>query len=151
MSAQGAEIPPCPPLIKGGDKKLPLQKGTARSAGGFFMLTTGSNALAVTMLQPRAVDLGPLDFIPLGEGRAYIVGGCTITVFRQRDGRLFATDNECPHRGGPLADGIVGAGKVICPLHAWKYDLATGRCLGEDVTLRTYPVHAVNGRIVVEV
>jgi nitrite reductase (NADH) small subunit len=97
------------------------------------------------------VDLGPVDFIPLGEGRAYVVAGRTIAVFRQRDGRLFAADNKCPHRGGPLADGIAGAGKVICPLHAWKFDLATGRCLGEEVRIRTYPVREVNGHIVVEI
>jgi nitrite reductase (NADH) small subunit len=99
----------------------------------------------------RLVDLGPVNFIPLGEGRAYIVNDVTIAVFRQRDGRLFATDNACPHRGGPLADGIVGAGKVICPLHAWTFDLETGRCLGENAAIRTYPVQAANGRIVVEI
>jgi nitrite reductase (NADH) small subunit len=91
-----------------------------------------------------------VDFIPPGEGRAYVIADRTIAVFRQRDGRLFASDNVCPHRGGPLADGIVGASKVICPLHAWKFDLETGRCLGEEVTIRTYPVREVDGRIVVE-
>ena len=93
------------------------------------------------------IDLGPLDFIPLGEGRAYTLGGKTIAVFRQRDGRLFATDNACPHKAGPLADGLVGSGKVICPLHMWKIDLETGRCLGEAGAVRTYPVRAANGRI----
>ncbi len=93
------------------------------------------------------IDLGPLDFIPPGEGRAYTLGGQTIAVFRQRDGRLFATDNACPHKAGPLADGLVGSGKVICPLHMWKIDLETGQCLGEDGAVRTYPVRATNGRI----
>ncbi len=98
----------------------------------------------------HTVDLGPVEFIPLGEGRAYTVQDLTIAVFRQRDGRLFATDNTCPHRGGPLADGIVGAGKVICPLHARKFDLATGQCLGEDLTVRTYPVREINKRILLD-
>ena len=93
------------------------------------------------------IDLGPVDFIPLGEGRAYTFGGKTIAVFRQRDGRLFATDNACPHKAGPLADGLVGSGKVICPLHMWKIDLETGRCLGEDGAVQTYPVRTANGRI----
>jgi nitrite reductase (NADH) small subunit len=92
-----------------------------------------------------------VDFVPPGEGRAFVVNETTIAVFRQRDGRLFATDNTCPHRGGPLADGVAGGGKVICPLHAWKFDLETGHCLGEDVAIRTYPVRVVGGRIVVEV
>ena len=95
------------------------------------------------------IDLGPIDFIPLGEGRAYTFGGKTIAVFRQRDGRLFATDNACPHKAGPLADGLVGSGKVICPLHMWKIDLETGQCLGEDGAVRTYPVRATNGRILI--
>ena len=95
------------------------------------------------------IDLGPLDFIPLGEARAYTFGRKTIAVFRQRDGRLFATDNACPHKAGPLADGLVGSGKVICPLHMWKIDLETGRCLGEDGAVRTYPVRATNGRILI--
>jgi nitrite reductase (NADH) small subunit len=99
---------------------------------------------------PQRVDLGPIGFIPLGEGRAFVVNETTIAVFRQRDGRLFATDNTCPHRGGPLADGIVGGGKVICPFHAWKVDLTTGRCVGENATIRTYTVHEVSGRIVLE-
>lgn len=101
--------------------------------------------------QVRRVDLGPVGFIPLGEGRAFVVNETTIAVFRQRDGRLFATDNACPHRGGPLADGIVGGGKVICPFHAWKVDLETGRCLGENVIVQTYPVQVVDGHIVVEI
>lgn len=101
--------------------------------------------------QVRRVDLGPVDFVPPGEGRAYIVNDLTIAVFRQRDGRLFATDNACPHRGGPLADGIFGAGKVICPLHAWKFDLEIGRCLGENVAIPIYPVRVVSGHIVVEI
>lgn len=98
----------------------------------------------------QLVDLGPVGFIPLGEGRAFVVNETTIAVFRQRDGRLFATDNTCPHRGGPLADGIVGGGKVICPFHAWKVDLETGRCVGENATVSTYAIREVSGRIVLE-
>jgi nitrite reductase (NADH) small subunit len=100
---------------------------------------------------PRMIDLGPVGFIPLGEGRAFVVNDTTIAVFRQRDGRLFATNNACPHRGGPLADGIVGGGKVICPFHAWKIDLETGQCQGENVTIQTYPVQVVDGRIIVSI
>lgn len=98
----------------------------------------------------QTVNLGSIDFIPLGEGRAYKVGEVAITVFRQRDGQLFATQSQCPHRQGPLADGIVGAGTVICPFHGWKFDLATGSCVTEGVTLRTYPVYELDGRIIIE-
>ncbi|MBI3249512.1 MAG: nitrite reductase small subunit NirD [Deltaproteobacteria bacterium] len=99
----------------------------------------------------RSVDLGTVDSVPLGEGRAYTVNNLGIAVFRQRDGQLFATESTCPHRNGPLADGLVGDGKVICPLHAQKFDLTTGHCAGEDMAIRTYPVREVHGHIVVEI
>ncbi len=98
----------------------------------------------------RSVDLGSVEVIPPGEGRTFVVQQTEIAVFRQRDGQLFAVDNHCPHRGGPLADGIVGGGTVICPLHARKFDLATGRCQGEEMPLRTYLVRVVNHRILLE-
>ena len=107
--------------------------------------------MRVTEQQVCRFDLGPVDFIPPGEGRAYVVNDLTIAVFRQRDDRLFATNNQCPHRQGPLADGIFGAGKVICPLHAWKFDLEAGRCVAENVTIPIYPARVVSGRIVVEI
>ncbi len=93
------------------------------------------------------IDLGPIDIVPVGQGRAYTFAGQTLAVFRQRDGQLFATDNSCPHREGPLSDGILGADTLICPLHMWKFDLKTGKCIGEDAQLRTYPIREVNGRI----
>ncbi len=99
----------------------------------------------------QLVTLGSVDFIPLGEGRAYTVGDMGIAVFRQRDGKLFATQSQCPHRQGPLADGIVGAGTVICPFHGLKFDLATGHCAGEEVTLLTFPVYELDGRLIIEV
>lgn len=123
-----------------------MRSSTAQAARMDTQWSPGSPATAV----PQMIDLGPVEFIPLGEGRAFVVNDATIAIFRQRDGRLFATDNACPHRGGPLADGIVGGGKVICPFHAWKVDLETGRCIGEDVTVRRYTVREVGGRIVLE-
>jgi nitrite reductase (NADH) small subunit len=106
-------------------------------------------ARQIAVLADGALDLGPIDAIAPGQGRAFIVAGRTIAVFRQRDGRVFATDNQCPHRGGPLAEGILGDGKVICPLHGWKLDLASGRCLGESASVGTYDVHVINGRVLV--
>jgi len=98
-------------------------------------------------LAGRTLELGPVDAVPIGEGRAYSIDGLTIAVFRPRDGRLYALENRCPHRGGPLADGIVGVGTVICPLHGWKFELASGRCLNDAATVRNYPVVLVDGRM----
>lgn len=94
------------------------------------------------------VPLGPVEAIPLGQGRTYVVDGRAIAVFRQRDGQLFATQNACPHRGGPLADGIIGAGKVICPLHARKFDLKMGASADGDYAVQTYPVRVEGGEII---
>jgi nitrite reductase (NADH) small subunit len=77
-------------------------------------------------------NLGSVEKIPPGEGREYEVAGKLIAVFRERSGRLYATQARCPHRDGHLADGIVGAGRVICPLHAFKFELGTGQPLGND-------------------
>jgi len=80
--------------------------------------------------------------IPLREGRAVQVAGREIAIFNLGD-RFLATDNQCPHKGGPLCDGIVTGSSVVCPLHAWKVDLANG-CVerpaaGKDHCVRTYP------------
>ena len=66
------------------------------------------------------------DEIPLGEGRALAVGDEQIAVFRLRDGTLRALAATCPHRGGPLADGLIDNDIVVCPLHGRTYDLRDG-------------------------
>jgi nitrite reductase [NAD(P)H] small subunit len=63
--------------------------------------------------------------IPLREGRAVKVGNREIAIFNLGD-RFLAVDSRCPHKGGPLADGIVSGASVACPLHAWKISLETG-------------------------
>ena len=94
------------------------------------------------------VNLGSIDAIPLGQGRCYLVANQEIAVFRQRDGALFATQNRCPHRQGPLSEGLVGSGRVICPLHAHQFNLETG--CGADATecVEVYAVQEINGNIV---
>jgi nitrite reductase (NADH) small subunit len=99
-------------------------------------------------LVSRSVNLGPLEKVPIGQGFCFVVGGEEIAVFRQRDGRLFATQNRCPHRQGPLAEGLVGDGKVICPLHAHTFDLCSGAGPGES--LRVYAVRESGGEIWLE-
>ena len=57
-----------------------------------------------------------------------------------RGGTVYAVQAACPHKGGPLADGLVGGTTLICPLHSWKFDLATGQALFGDCGIRTFPV-----------
>jgi nitrite reductase (NADH) small subunit len=63
--------------------------------------------------------------IPLREGRSVRLGSHEIAIFNLGE-RFLAVSNLCPHRSGPLADGIVSGGMVVCPLHAWEVDLETG-------------------------
>lgn len=73
-----------------------------------------------------SVDIGSVDDIPVGEGRTYTVDGEQIAVYRLRDGSLRAVGAVCPHKGGPLADGLTDDDVVVCPLHGYTYDLKTG-------------------------
>lgn len=76
--------------------------------------------------------LGPVAAIPLGEARVFRVDGREVAVFRCRSGDVYAVEAECPHRGGPLADGLVGNHSVICPLHGFVFDLRTGEAPGRE-------------------
>jgi nitrite reductase (NADH) small subunit len=84
--------------------------------------------------------LGPVDQIPLGEGRAFAVDGEQVAVFRLRDGSLRALGAVCPHRGGPIADGTIDNEVVICPLHQHAFELATGCSTTGTDPLRAYGV-----------
>lgn len=86
-----------------------------------------------------------IDSIPPGEGRTFEVSGRRIAIFRGRNGQVFATQAECPHKGGPLADGLLGGSTLICPLHTWKWDLNTGETLMGECPLTTYPAHVDGG------
>ena len=85
-------------------------------------------------------DLGPLEQVPLGEGRAFVVGGEQVAVFRLRDGRVRALSAVCPHRGGPIADGQTDSRVVMCPLHHNTFELDTGCSVTGETPLRSYPV-----------
>ncbi len=87
--------------------------------------------------------------IPLREGRAVKMGGHEIAVFNLGN-RFLAVENRCPHRGGPLADGIVSGERVVCPFHSRKVCLRTGQVEGiadQPLCARTYPTRIVDGYV----
>ena len=91
-------------------------------------------------------NLGPLSRIPAGEGRTFQVEDIPVAIFHTRSGQVFATQAHCPHRNGPLSDGLVGANTVICPLHALRFDLASGQPEGHNCEmLKTYAVTINSG------
>jgi nitrite reductase (NADH) small subunit len=90
--------------------------------------------------------------IPPREGRAAMAAGREIAIFNLGD-RFLAVDNRCPHKGGPLSDGIVAGESVVCPLHTWKVSLGTGcveRPAGSDACVRTYATRVEAGVVLVE-
>jgi nitrite reductase (NADH) small subunit len=96
-------------------------------------------------------DIGPLAAIPPGEGRLFDVGGTQIAVFHGRSGYVYATQASCPHKDGPLADGLIGGTTLICPLHERAFDLRTGAGIGNTDCLRVYPAHiSGNNRVILK-
>ena len=84
--------------------------------------------------------VGRVEDVPLGEGRAFVIGDVQVAVFRLRDGRVRALSAACTHRGGPIADGTIDASVVICPLHLNGFQLDTGCSTTGEAPLRSYPV-----------
>jgi nitrite reductase (NADH) small subunit len=105
--------------------------------------------MAETIATPT-ISLGSVSRIPVGQGRCYVIGAEEIAVFRQRDGRLFATQNQCPHRQGPLSEGVMGSGQVICPLHGHKFNLKSGAGSESAECVKVHPIKIVDGEILLE-
>ena len=102
--------------------------------------------------QPNWVDIGPLDAIPLKGARVVKSAAGCIAVFRTVSGEAFAIDDQCPHKAGPLSQGIVHGNAVTCPLHNWVISLETGKALGADVgEVATFALRIAGGRILLDV
>lgn len=99
----------------------------------------------------EGVKLGSVEKIPLGQGFCFVVEGQEIAVFRPRDGGLCAVANRCPHRQGPLAEGVIDDRQVICPYHGHKFDMRTGSGSEAGESVRAYKAWEEDGKIVVEV
>lgn len=99
----------------------------------------------------RWIDIAALDDIPPRGARTVKTAQGCVAVFRTFDDRVFALDDRCPHKGGPLSEGIVHGHAVTCPLHAWVFSLETGLALGEDDgSVATYPARVEQGRVLID-
>jgi len=101
----------------------------------------------------RLTDVCALTDIPVLGARVVERAGHphgNIAVFRTSDDRVFAVHDRCPHKGGPLSQGIVFGDRVACPLHNWTIDLATGEALAPDTgCARRFAARVENGRVLV--
>jgi nitrite reductase (NADH) small subunit len=88
--------------------------------------------------------------VPPGTATSVAAGGKTLALFNV-DGTLFAVDNTCAHRGGPLGEGDLDGAFVTCPWHGWRYDVRTGvRDGSPPVHVACYPVTVENGAAYVD-
>lgn len=97
------------------------------------------------------IDIAALEDIPPQGARVVRTPQGCVAVFRTADDRVFALDDRCPHKGGPLSEGIVHGTSVTCPLHNWVFDMATGQAQGADSgAVATHAVRVEGGRILLD-
>jgi nitrite reductase/ring-hydroxylating ferredoxin subunit len=88
--------------------------------------------------------------VPAGEGRVVEAGGRALALFNV-DGRFYALDNACPHRGGPLGEGDLAGAVVSCPWHAWRWDVTSGtNASNPAVRTPCFPASIEDGQVFVE-
>jgi len=97
------------------------------------------------------IDIAALADVPLGRARTFDAGGGRkIAVYRTPHG-VFASDNTCPHRGGPLGEGDIIGNEIVCPWHLWGFDLVSGECAGiPGMSIVTHEVRVEGERIMVK-
>ncbi len=98
------------------------------------------------------IDAGPVDAIPSPGARQLRTPQGNIAVVRTVSGTVYAIADSCPHKGGPLSQGMVFGERVQCPMHGLVIELATGTAVAPDVGVTaTYPVQIEGGRIFIDV
>jgi len=90
--------------------------------------------------------IGRVGDVPLLEGRTVTIAGRRVAIFRTAEGH-HAIDAVCPHRRGPLADGLVADACVTCPLHGWRFDLRTGAGIGNHPGVAAHEVVERDGEL----
>ncbi|HSP13255.1 MAG TPA: Rieske 2Fe-2S domain-containing protein [Thermoanaerobaculia bacterium] len=95
------------------------------------------------------IDIAGVADLAAGRARTIRIGDRTIALYHTASG-FFASDNQCPHRGGPLGEGDIIGEEIICPWHLWGFEVATGECTGNaQVSIVTHEVKVEGGRILV--
>jgi nitrite reductase (NADH) small subunit len=95
------------------------------------------------------IEIATTGDVPVGRAKAFQAAGRTIALYHTAHG-FFATDNVCPHRGGPLAEGDLIDDEITCPWHLWGFDVKTGLCGGNpEIAVKTYELQIEGDRILV--
>jgi nitrite reductase [NAD(P)H] small subunit len=94
------------------------------------------------------IEIGALNDIPVLGSRVVRTASGDIAVFRTADNEVFALDDRCPHKGGPLSQGIVHNRRVTCPLHNFVIELRSGAAVAPDEgCTRVHPTKVENGMV----
>lgn len=96
----------------------------------------------------RWIQITPAEAVPEREARPVKINDLEIALAHVAGGRFLAVENRCPHKGGPLSEGIIGGTTVTCPLHTWRICLETGgvsKPTGQAACVRTFPTKLENG------
>lgn len=102
------------------------------------------------MAEGRLVRVADVGELTDGQARVVDVEGRTLALFNV-EGTLYAMDNACAHRGGPLGEGDLEGPLIVCPWHGWRWDVTTGRNVNNPaVTMACYPVRVEPDGIFVE-
>ena len=97
------------------------------------------------------VKVASLSDLPAGSAKTVEIGGTALALYNV-GGQVHATTNTCPHRGGPLGEGVLGGGVITCPWHAFEYDVTSGRCLTNPaLQIACFPVKLEGQDILVQV
>lgn len=105
----------------------------------------------MTCLTENWIDIGALADIPRRGARIVKTAHGCVAVFRTGDDQVFALEDRCPHKGGPLSEGIVHGTNVTCPLHGMVIGLSDGLAQGADTgQVATYPARVDAGRILLD-
>jgi nitrite reductase (NADH) small subunit len=97
------------------------------------------------------IDIGAIEDIPVRGARVLKTPAGCVALFRTIGDEIFALDDRCPHKGGPLSEGIVHGKSVTCPLHNWVFNFETGLAQGADKgKVATYRTRVEDGRILID-
>lgn len=94
-------------------------------------------------MEPLKINI-PSRYIPRqNETSIYISGGREYCIIN-KDGKIYAIDNICPHQGASLALGALQGEEVICPLHQWRFNFKTGKCSVDKYDIATFSVEIID-------
>lgn len=105
----------------------------------------------MTMMEMTWIDIGGISEIPLRGARVVKTAYGCVAVFRTAENEAYAIEDRCPHKDGPLSQGIVHGKSVTCPLHNWVISLETGEAQGADKgSVKTIPLRVAEGRVLLD-